>query len=153
MLLAHAILLTMPGVPGIYFHSLMGSQNDQKGVRRSGQNRSINRKKLNAEVLATELDDTSSLRHHIFNRLKSLIQLRIDEPCFDPRASFSIEHIGGGAFVIKRSWQGRELIGVFNLSDQEIPLPDDFSDTAKCITGPAETDLNPFGFAWMVSVE
>ncbi|MEQ8712906.1 MAG: sugar phosphorylase [Cyclobacteriaceae bacterium] len=153
MLLAHAILLTMPGVPGIYFHSLMGSQNDQEGVKRSGQNRSINREKLNAEVLSTELDDNSTLRYQIFNRLKSLIQLRIEEPCFDPRASFSIERIGEGAFVIKRSWQGRELIGVFNLSGQGIPLPEDFSDAAKCITGPEETDLNPFGFAWMVSVE
>lgn len=153
MILAHAILLIMPGVPGIYFHSLMGSQNDQDGVQRSGQNRSINREKLGLDALWAELDDTSSLRYQIFTRLKALIQLRIDEPCFNPRASFSIDRIGAGAFIIKRSWKGKVLNGLFNLSDQVVSLAENNFKSTKWITGPAASELQPFGFAWMISVE
>ncbi|MEQ9297055.1 MAG: sugar phosphorylase [Cyclobacteriaceae bacterium] len=153
MMLAHAILLSMPGVPGIYFHSLVGSQNDQKGVELTGQNRSINRKKLDLNTLTEQLRDTSSLRHQIFNGLKELIQLRIDEPCFAPKASFSIERIGAAAFIIKRTWQERALTGVFNLSQSPISIPETYMEGMKPITKGFQTELGAFDFAWLVSVE
>ena len=42
-LLAHAILLSFPGVPAIYIQSILGSRNDNEGVRAAGHNRAINR--------------------------------------------------------------------------------------------------------------
>ena len=44
-ILAHAVLLTFPGVPAIYIQSILGSGNDYEGVKRLGYNRAINRKK------------------------------------------------------------------------------------------------------------
>jgi sucrose phosphorylase len=40
---AHAILFMLQGVPAIYYHSLLGSENDVAGLRASGINRRINR--------------------------------------------------------------------------------------------------------------
>jgi sucrose phosphorylase len=153
MILAHAILLTMPGVPGIYFHSLMGSQNDQDGVQQTGQNRSINRKKLVKDDLDTELIDAGSLRHEIFGRLKSLIQLRTAEPCFHPNAGATVDKIGEAGFVMRRTWKGRELVGIFNLSDSSIEIPSHFQNETAPINDVSGNQLKPFGFAWLVSVE
>jgi sucrose phosphorylase len=33
---SQAIMLALPGVPGIYFHSLVGTSNDHKGVEDVG---------------------------------------------------------------------------------------------------------------------
>ena len=49
-ILAHAILLTMPGLPAIYFHSMFGSENDLDGMKQSGINRRINRQKLEFRI-------------------------------------------------------------------------------------------------------
>ncbi len=43
-ILAHAILLSFPGVPAIYIQSILGSRNDYAGVEKLGYNRAINRK-------------------------------------------------------------------------------------------------------------
>ena len=45
-LAAQAIMLALRGVPGIYFHSLFGSQSWAEGVRATGRARTINRQKL-----------------------------------------------------------------------------------------------------------
>lgn len=153
MMLAHAILLSMPGVPGVYFHSLVGSQNDQDGVKETGQNRSINRKKLDKDSLDTELEDAGSFRYQIFSKLKHLVRLRINESCFHPNASFSVDRLSSSTFVINRDWQGRTLIGIFNLSDATQIISESLTARMKPITQGSETKLDPFGFTWLVSVE
>lgn len=45
-ILAHAILLSFPGVPAIYIQSILGSRNDYAGVEKLGYNRAINRKNI-----------------------------------------------------------------------------------------------------------
>src|SRR5690606_37390874 len=42
-LASQAIMLAMKGVPGVYFHSLVGTQNHTAGVDQSGIARRINR--------------------------------------------------------------------------------------------------------------
>jgi len=50
-LAAQAIMLSLVGVPGIYFHSLFGSRGWLEGVRQTGHNRTINREKLQFDKL------------------------------------------------------------------------------------------------------
>ena len=45
-LVSQAIMLCLQGVPGIYFHSLLGSHNWQAGFEQTGRNRTLNREKL-----------------------------------------------------------------------------------------------------------
>ncbi len=50
-ILAHAILLSFPGVPAIYIQSILGSRNDYAGVEKLGYNRAINRKKYSSKEI------------------------------------------------------------------------------------------------------
>ena len=60
-LTAHAIMLSLQGVPGIYFHSLFGSRGDRAGAEASGIPRRINREKLDG-VSAWRLSWLTPLR-------------------------------------------------------------------------------------------
>ena len=42
---AHAILLALAGMPGIYLHSLFGSRGWPEGVALTGRNRTVNSRK------------------------------------------------------------------------------------------------------------
>src|SRR5437588_7624959 len=59
---AHAIMLALPGMPGLYFHSLFGSRGDRAGAEASGIPRRVNRQKLVRPELERELDDPAPRR-------------------------------------------------------------------------------------------
>ncbi|MGE5679230.1 MAG: sugar phosphorylase, partial [Pseudomonadota bacterium] len=73
-LAAQSILLAMAGVPGIYIHSLLGSQNWYEGVENSGINRRINREKLEYSKLCKELEDSKNIRSMVFKGFSKLIR-------------------------------------------------------------------------------
>jgi sucrose phosphorylase len=102
MILSQAVALAMPGVPGIYFHSLVGSVSDVAGVKRTGVLRSINREKLNYDLLTEELNDPKNIRSKIYTSLKKLLQIRKKEKAFDPYANFSFLDLGEKLFCIDR---------------------------------------------------
>ena len=83
-LAAHAIMLAMPGMPGIYFHSLFGSRGDRAGAEASGIPRRINRQKLGRAELERELVDPSSRRGRVLFELKALLRQRQASPAFHP---------------------------------------------------------------------
>ncbi len=83
---SQSIMLTLRGVPGIYFHSLIGSRNWSEGAQRTGQSRSINREKLTMDTLIKNLDDTHSLQHQILIRYKQLLYARKSSKAFAPAA-------------------------------------------------------------------
>ena len=66
---AHAILLSMRGVPGLYFHSLFGSRSAGRQAWPNWRAWSINREKLQRQQMEQELGDPTSLRARIFERL------------------------------------------------------------------------------------
>src|SRR5207302_2013468 len=73
-LAAHAIMLAMPGMPGIYFHSLFGSRGDHAGAETSGIPRRINRQKFTRAELERELADPASRRARVLFELKALLR-------------------------------------------------------------------------------
>ena len=86
-LTAHAILLSLQGVPGIYFHSLFGSRGDRAGAEASGIKRRVNREKLDRARLEGELGDADSLRARIFGGLTALLRIRRGQGAFHPQAA------------------------------------------------------------------
>lgn len=127
MLLAQAVMLSMPGVPSFYFHSLFGSTNDIDGVQKTGMNRSINREKLALDQLTSELNDSRSLRSVLFTGLSELITCRTLQKAFDPAAEFSVLQFQEGILALvrkaKRSEQKLLCIYNFDMEDQKITLP------------------------------
>ncbi|MDQ3973854.1 MAG: sugar phosphorylase [Actinomycetota bacterium] len=100
---AHAILLALAGVPGIYVHSLLGSRNWLEGVEKTGELRAINRRRFDRAPLEAELDDPGSLRHQVFHRLRERIRVRIGEPAFHPNGGERILSTQPGVFALERT--------------------------------------------------
>jgi len=101
-LTAQAIMLSLRGLPGIYFHSLFGSRNWRAGVIASGINRRINRQKLTLKSLETDLSDPNSLRAKVFQGYKKLLSARASYPAFHPAAAQNILSFGKGIFALER---------------------------------------------------
>lgn len=124
MILSQAVTLTMPGVPGIYFHSLVGSSNYHEAVRQTRRNRTINREKLNFDNIKEALDEEGSLRQNIFKRYKQLLSIRINEKAFDPYSPFEFLDISKDIFVTKQySSDGDEyIITLYNFVNKVVEV-------------------------------
>jgi len=129
-LLTQGIMLCLKGLPGIYVHSLFGSQGWIGGVQETGSSRSINREKLDADIVDTELNDPQSRRSIIFSRYTSLLKVRARESAFDPGAEQRILTSPAGCFIIERkSVGGVRLICIFNF--RPLKLHYDLSQLSK----------------------
>lgn len=116
-ILAHAILLSFPGVPAIYIQSILGSRNDYAGVEKIGYNRAINRKKYHSKEITRELNDEATLRHAVYHELSRLITLHRSHNEFHPDNNFTIDTINSSVMRIQRSnADGNCLTGLFNVS-------------------------------------
>lgn len=146
-LLSQSILLTMPGLPAIYFHSLVGSENYSEGVKETGHNRTINREKLNLNELKSQLSDEKSLRHRIYSGIVSMIECRKVRRAFHPRGVFEVLDFGNEFFAIQRNFAGESLLCVHNLTSQEQSLRD--LPSGQLILGESLEVLKPWGVAWI----
>jgi sucrose phosphorylase len=100
---AQSIMLMLRGVPGIYFHSLFGSRSWKDGVQQTGQNRTINRQKLDISSLETELAEPSSLRAQVFHLFSELLSRRAASSAFHPNGGQEILDYGDGIFAVLRT--------------------------------------------------
>lgn len=116
-ILAHAVLLSFPGVPAIYIQSALGSRNDYEGVERLGYNRAINRKKYIASEIDSELSNTTGIRHKIFKQLSELIAIRRAEQVFHPDSHALFETSGEHILkIIRVTEKGERITALFNFS-------------------------------------
>jgi glucosylglycerate phosphorylase len=100
---AQAIMLSLQGVPGIYFHSLFGSRSWLEGVQASQHNRTINRQKLERDRLGAELIDPNSLRSQVFGRYCQLLAQRAASTAFHPCGGQKILDGGRRIFAVLRN--------------------------------------------------
>ncbi|MFO8065168.1 MAG: sugar phosphorylase [Spirochaetia bacterium] len=101
-LASQAIMLSLAGVPGVYVHSLIGSTNWEEGVEQTGSNRSINREKLDYDSLVDELNREDTLRRHVFEGYRRMLQVRAAEGAFHPSADQRVLEAGRQVFALLR---------------------------------------------------
>lgn len=101
-LMSQSIMLTFRGVPGIYFHSLLGSRNWKGDIDKTGHFRSINREKLKESNLRADLADRESLRSKVFYPYIEMIKKRGSEYSFHPMGKQSVLFCHSSVFAIKR---------------------------------------------------
>jgi len=159
MLLAQAATLAMPGVPGIYFHSLVGSRNYHEGVNLTGINRTINREKCNYNRLVEKLQCEGSLEKMVFSAYRRLLSIRIHESAFNPFGEFEFLEIDKSIFAIMQYSLDKEesILALHNFSNIDITcsLPKSFQDPLKDLLSKSvigvgkKIKLEPYQVMWL----
>ena len=164
---AHAIMLALEGIPGVYIHSLLGTRNDYQRAENSGHNRAINRHQWNYQELQNELADPDSDHFHVYNSMKALFKIRCGQPAFHPNATQFTLHLGSQLFGFWRQSMDRQqsIFCVSNVSNQVQKLAlsdinlidtetwhdlisgDQFSETNQTI------DLAPYQTVWITNLD
>lgn len=164
---AHAIMLALEGIPGIYIHSLVGTRNDYQRAENSGHNRAINRHQWDYSVLQSELENPQSNHHQVYNSLKSLFNIRCAQSAFHPNATQFTLHLGSQLFGFWRQSIDREqsIFCVSNISNQVqiLQMSDlnliDTEDWFDLISGEefGESnqiiDLSPYQTVWITNLQ
>jgi glucosylglycerate phosphorylase len=160
---AQSIMLSLVGVPGIYFHSLFGSRSWRAGVDVTGRNRTINRQKFDLAVFETELADPASLRSLVFQRFTRLLRARGASAAFDPHGRQQVVNCGNAIFALLRiSPDGSQrVLCLHNVSKQSQNVIPDLKDIFSSgllndrITGSAidastgSLSLQPYQILWL----
>ena len=156
MLLSQAIALAIPGVPGIYLSSILGTDNWKEGQKVTGINRTLNREKFDWGQLQERFKVEVNKKY--FDDYLKLIELRSSESAFNPYQSFTILDLHSNCLAIIR--HGEESILCLHSFGEEnivLTLPEEFSKnsidviTEKLYTG--ECTLQPNEFVWLKAKE
>ncbi len=122
---AHAVMFALEGIPGIYIHSMLGTQNDYQKLANTHHNRSINRRRWHVDALEEALADKDLHHTKVLSTLKSLLDIRIKQSAFHPNATQFTLHLGLQLFGFWRQSKDRKqsIFCVSNISDQSVVLP------------------------------
>jgi sucrose phosphorylase len=164
-LTAHAILLSLQGMPALYFHSLFGSRGDRAGAELTGIPRRINRQQLARTELEAALADPGSLRAQVHGALSRLLRLRRAHRAFAPHSSQGILALDRRVFaVLRRPPAGdRPFLCLHNVSADAVSVRLPYggqsgdgdwvapgAETAACATAcGGSLTLPPLGFRWL----
>ncbi len=147
-LTSQAIMLALPGVPGIYFHSLFGSQSWFEGVNITGHNRTINREKLDKPTLESELQD--GIRQAVFSGYSALLKARKSTAAFHPNAPQAILNLHPAVFAIQRGTDEETAVCLHNVSADSVSLtlPSKGKNLLTSENVQSNTALKPYETIW-----
>lgn len=150
-LAAHAIMLSMIGVPAIYVHSLFGSRGDVAGMEDSGIARRINREKLDADSLLAGLA-TDARRSGMLTGLVHMLRVRRGHSAFSPFSPQQVLDLGPEVVAIRRGTGTDALIAIVNVSHGSVSLPDVKGRDLLTEVVHDSLTLERDGVAWLVQV-
>jgi len=164
-LCSQTVLLGLKGVPGIYFHSLTATPNDQEGFKATGRARSLNRKKWNADELETLLTQKNQ-SSQVFAEYSRRLKIRRKHPAFHPDATQRILDLGDDLFAfVRTATSGETVVCISSFSNvrKDVPLDGqvpELDGPAPCtdllsgarISGANKLlSLNPFQTVWLIT--
>ena len=137
---SQTIVLALEGIPAIYIHALLATENDHEGVRKSGVNRAINRHRWNYGELRDHLDDETSLHARSMNEINRRCRIRRAQPAFHPNATQFTMQLGDKLFGFWRQSLHRDqsIFAVHNVTNETVVLP---SRSLNLIDGEEWIDL------------
>ena len=155
---AHAIIISFEGIPAIYFNSMFGTSNDEAKYIITGNNRDLNRYKLNYENILKKHDNKNSKQSIFYKKISNLLRVRRKQKAFHPNASRHNLNLGSNFFSFKRVSIDKDqtIICITNLSSkiQKTPLNKIYHDWNNLIGPKIETKnklliLKPFETIWL----
>jgi len=160
-LASQAIMLSLQGIPGIYFHSLVGTRNDTAGAERTGRARSINRRKFDLAELQTALQATDCAPAMVLAGYRRLLAARIAQPAFHPDAAQEVVRLDHPSLVgfLRKDLDGKQAIlvlGNLGPQPQSVDVRTLLGTTPKAdlLTGQPvgdRVDLDPYQVAWIAT--
>ena len=141
---AFAILLSIPGIPIIYYGDEIGVYNDWENAQKSAQNRlkkigkklnllsyidtrDINRGKIPQKLFVGSTKGYYAFNSKVYKRVKNLIDIRKNTPVFTEGDFEILKTKSGSNFCYIRKMKDKQILAVNNLSKEkltaEITLP------------------------------
>lgn len=123
-LASQVIMLSLIGVPGIYFHSLIGAKNCKPCYRETGRVRSINREKFTLEELLHHLNGAGTRTRLVFEGYLHLLNQRRGCAAFHPQVNQRILDLDDRVFVLIRASKndGELILCLVNVSNGTVDL-------------------------------
>lgn len=160
---AMAVMLALEGIPGIYIHSLLATPNGYEEVNMTGQNRSINRRRLQYDDIDAKLKDPNTIEAQVFRQFMGLIDIRKQQQAFHPNAVQFTLTLPEGLFGIWRQSIDRKqsIFAVTNMtnSPKNLALADinlisgdswhDLISGASLSDIEADMELAPYQTVWI----
>ena len=162
-LATQALMLALRGIPGVYFSSLVGADNDLAGVEQSGQARRINRRKFPRDELNEALARPASREARVLAGYRRLLATRRRQPAFHPDAEQQVlRDVPPWLIAVLRVSrdQRQRILALVNVSGRrhnwEIPAGAAFRPARELITDRAwppatRVELDPYQTLWLES--
>ncbi len=117
------IMISLAGVPGIYFQSLLGARNCFACAMETGRFRSLNREKYELLSLESALSDPGSHFGKVLAEYVRLLDIRRKRKAFRPHAGQEILSLHDRVFALKRVGEGEEILCLVNVSGEPVKVP------------------------------
>ncbi len=122
LLCSQTIMLGLEGIPALYIHNLLATENYLEGVEKTRHNRTINRYKWNYDQLVERLNDPNSDQSIVLDKLSNLIKIRRQQPAFHPNTTqYTLHPLNPALFAFWRQSIDRQqsIFCIHNLSNQD----------------------------------
>ncbi|EMI55288.1 sugar phosphorylase [Rhodopirellula sallentina] len=159
-LATQAVMLSMRGIPAVYFHSLVGSPSDFAAVESSGINRRINRHKYERSELEDALSGPDSLQRRVMDGYCRLLEVRRTQPSFDPAASQTMLDLPIDGLIgwVRKLDGEKPLTVIANLGDQarsidSSSLPEGYNRDILAeeeLLASEPIEMRPYQVRWLV---
>jgi sucrose phosphorylase len=163
---SRVIGLVLQGVPGIYLHSLIGTQNDIDAVLATESKRDINRTVIDGDAITEALGDPLSKLSRISREFGRLIRIRARRRAFHPNGEQHVLMLSRSVFTVLRTSpaEDQRILTLLNVTDRacqvEVPLSDlgteevHWYDLVSGVEWMAEegalyVSLEPYGVVWL----
>ncbi|MBT8340973.1 MAG: sugar phosphorylase [Desulfatitalea sp.] len=158
-LAAQAIQLALPGVPGVYIHSLLGSRNWSAGVAQTGRARTINREKPALDDIVPALTDPNGFRARIFHRYLHLLRVRGAQSAFHPLAASRVLFANNSVFGLERRSATQTVYALTHVGGAPVDLslqswgaPPRLKDLLSGhVTESGRIGLRPYDILWLTA--
>lgn len=159
-LAARSIPIAIAGVPGVYLHGLIGSENDTETVKHTDIKRDINRRNLNKEELFSLLRDPSTIASMVARGVRLMLEARQANAAFHPLAAMEVVDAGSSFFCMWRGEAPNKILTSVNVTDRRqklvLPVPAGMKqfrdllsgDVVSVANGSIEVEMDAYRVAW-----
>jgi sucrose phosphorylase len=117
-LLSQAFVLALRGIPLLYTHVLLASENDTEGYRRSGVARDLNRAHVDLDALERMWADPASRASRATVAIRGMLRRRAASDAFDPGAPQRVRG-EGPVVIIERTGRSQSARVLLNVSTED----------------------------------